>query len=252
MASPPALRLTRRPGLRHSRRIVALGTVTAAIAALTWGATPAWASDRIVGVSPEIGSTLSQQPGKVSITFSAPIGGIDPSATVSVIGPDQKHYETSCPIPDGDTVTVAASLGIRGTYTVSWVLPANADHDDTARGSYTFGWQPAADTMISAGTSTGPFCGIASSTPSTTARSTPSAVTLTPTVVPSSATVAAASSGASTGTGSPTTARGSAEEGMLPVAIFGIIAVVALSVATALLRGTRREANGESDHDARP
>ena len=133
--------------------------------------TASYAADSVVSVTPDLGSTISEQPGSVSIVFDSPVGAIDANTTLSVIGPDDKHYETGCPQVDGDTLSAVTRLGDAGTYTVTWYMPASEPGSAELSGNYTFEWEPDSDTLISDGTESGPFCGVTSSasSPSATA-----------------------------------------------------------------------------------
>lgn len=127
---------------------------------LAWGATPTWADGTIITVTPGIGSTIITQPSAITVTFETPIGHIDSATTLSVIGPDAKHYETQCPAVEDSTLSTTATLGTPGTYTVTWRIASTPNRPRALQGSYSFEWQPTSETKIAAGTSTGPFCGV--------------------------------------------------------------------------------------------
>lgn len=191
-------------------------------------ASPAWADGGVVSVGPEIGSTLTQQPGAASVTFDSAVGDIDAATTVTVIGPDKKHYETSCPVVDGTTISTATMLGAAGTYTVSWKIASNSQRPRILQGSYSFDWDPAASVKIAAGTSTGPFCGIVS----TSATSDASASVWSPT----------ASSDNSEDTDASTSTAGAAvtTPEVVPWIVVAILVTTAISAAGALLATRRR------------
>ncbi len=162
--------------LRTAAGLVGLCTVVS----LALSQAPAWAEGTVVSVTPAIGDTLTMQPGTVALTFDTAVGIIDATTTLSVIGPDYKHYETSCPTSIGTALSTTVLLGAKGTYTVQWLIAADNTRAQALEGSYSFQWTPAATTLIGEGTSTGPFCGIVSANSaaenSSTAPSTNSAV----------------------------------------------------------------------------
>lgn len=202
---------------------LAVLTVTLALGS----ASPARADGEIVSVTPEIGSTLTEQPGQIGITFERAIGAIDAATTLTVLGEDQKHFETSCPsVVDDRTVRTTAVLGAPGTYTITWTVAAGDIRAEALHGSYTIDWAPAPEVQIAAGTSTGPYCGTATAS----ATVAPSESTLSPTASGIVASLADSS-------GSQRAVGGAGE---LPPVLAGLLVVGAAAIVAAIVIAARR------------
>ncbi|GGM57432.1 copper resistance protein C [Longimycelium tulufanense] len=130
--------------------------------ALILGAGPALAHNALVSSDPADGSTLRGGPSKVSLVFDQDVleGGNTSFNTVTITGPDGKHYPTSDVKVEGTTVTAnVGALGPAGQYTLGYRI-LSADGHPTP-GAVKF-------TVSNAGTGT-PVEPSATSQPATTA-----------------------------------------------------------------------------------
>jgi methionine-rich copper-binding protein CopC len=125
-------------------RATALGTggAIALIAAVLAGpAVPALAHNTVIGESPKAGSTVTMQPESVAIETSDALLDAEGATVMDVLGPDGRHYATSCPSVDGAIASVPAELGPAGDYTVEWRVVSADGHPIT--GEFAFTWTPA-------------------------------------------------------------------------------------------------------------
>lgn len=128
------------------------------LAALLFPSSAAQAEDEIpVTTSPTEGSILTQQPGSLQITAPSALLDVYGSNLVDVVGPDQRHFVTGCPVVSGSTVSATALLGPSGTYTLEWHVVLSDGSVST--GSTTFDWEPLESEQVGAGTSAAPYCG---------------------------------------------------------------------------------------------
>ncbi|QTX05595.1 copper resistance CopC family protein [Agromyces archimandritae] len=132
-----------------------LGAVVAA-AGLAIAAMPALAHNSPVSSSPAEGSTVTAQPGTVSLTTSDVLLDLgDGGAGIDVVDAAGLHYATECAVIDGPTVEAAAALGEPGEYTVKWRVVSADGHPIS--GEFAFDWRPAAGVELAEG-STEPAC----------------------------------------------------------------------------------------------
>ncbi|RFA11062.1 hypothetical protein B7R54_03285 [Subtercola boreus] len=125
-------------------------------------ATAASAHDFLVSSSPADGSTVTESPGTVSLTFNdlvLDLAADGSSSIVEVTGPDAQttHYETGCASILGRTVSAPVALGTAGVYRVSWQIVSSDGHPVSS--SLTFTYAPPAGTAVSAGAASAPPCG---------------------------------------------------------------------------------------------
>ncbi|GAA5126719.1 copper resistance CopC family protein [Pseudonocardia adelaidensis] len=106
-------------------RTVAIGVLAGL--ALLLGATPALAHARLQGSDPADGASLEAAPERVTLTFNeAMTAGFN---TVTVVGPDQGHYETGDVAVDGSSVSVAVRpLGPAGRYEIGYRVVSADGH----------------------------------------------------------------------------------------------------------------------------
>lgn len=160
---------------------VALG-----LAAAVTGAGPASAHNAIVGSVPTSGSTVTLDPGTVSLTFSEPLltlGGETSGFAIVVTDPAGLFQESGCMTVADTVVSTKVALGGAGTYTVVWQVVSSDGHPTS--GTYTFNYTPAADALVNPGMTAAPACGepwagaivTAVATPAPVATSTPVAAT---------------------------------------------------------------------------
>ena len=165
MPSSPPSRKFRRPAVAVPALLgcatllgcaVLLGSVVAV-------AGPAQAHNALVSSTPEAGSILTALPPEFSVTTNEDM--LDTGDSVSafvlqVVGDDGLYYGDGCVAVDGPTMSSAAALGPAGEYTLAWRVVSIDSHP--VDGQFTFEWDPADETEITAGSSTPPECGVES------------------------------------------------------------------------------------------
>jgi methionine-rich copper-binding protein CopC len=137
-----------------ARRALVVVAASAALALLP--AAPASAHNYVVATTPAEGSTITEQPGAVSLTTNDDLLDFGENTVLQVVGPDGRHYETGCAVVDGATAEVEAELGEAGAYTVAWQVVSTDGHPIS--GEFGFDWQPAAGQPVGAGADASP-CG---------------------------------------------------------------------------------------------
>lgn len=163
------------------------GRAIAAMAALVVGvgmlgiAAPAQAHNYLVTSTPEADSTISELPSAFSITTNEPVldlAGDGSGFALQVKDASGLYYGDGCLTIDGSTVTMGATLGEAGAYTVVWQVISEDGHP--VSGEYGFTWAPADGVEATVGESAPPVCGVTgveTPTPTPTAEptTTPSA-----------------------------------------------------------------------------
>lgn len=128
------------------RRLVGLllASVLAALGGLFLGTGTAFAHNVVVSSDPADGSSVDAGPSKVTLRYDLPV---QPQfAVVTVIGPENGHYEDGLPQVVGSTVSAnVRPLGPAGRYTVGYRVVSDDGHPVT--GSFSF-------TLTKAGTGT--------------------------------------------------------------------------------------------------
>lgn len=151
-------------------------------------ATPAQAHNFIVSSSPEAGSTISVLPESYSVTTNGTLLVIDGSTggfAMQVRGADGLYYGDGCILVEGATLSMPATIGEAGDYTVLWQLISEDGHP--VSGEFAFTWAPDATAEATPGFAEPPVCGQAPPEPSTSPTATPTAE---PQATPSAAPVA--------------------------------------------------------------
>ncbi|MFC8597981.1 copper resistance CopC family protein [Isoptericola sp. NPDC057191] len=136
----PRGRDARRGGARRTL-LAGIGALGLALAGAVGAAAPASAHNVVVGSTPEAGSTVTQAPDSVDITFDDVVLNLsaDGSSTVvSVTDPAGAERATGCPTTQDRTVSVPVSLGPAGTYTVDWRIVSADGHPTSGKFSFTY------------------------------------------------------------------------------------------------------------------
>lgn len=131
----------------RARRGLLVVAASAALALLP--AASASAHNTVVATTPAEGSTITEQPGAVSLTTNDALLDFGENTVLQVVGPDGRHYETACAVVEGATAEVEAELGPAGAYTVVWQVVSTDGHPIS--GEFGFDWQPAAGQPVGAG-----------------------------------------------------------------------------------------------------
>jgi methionine-rich copper-binding protein CopC len=162
--------------LPFSRARVSISALTAALAlAVVGGTAPAQAHDALASTSPADGTTITTNPGKVSITLTnAPDTRIPGSNVIKVTAPDGHVVSKGDVTVEGATLTVAAEVDHDGKHTVDWRAVSADGHP--IEGTFSFTYTPAGgDTHSPAATESSP-----AATGSTTQAATPAPATESP------------------------------------------------------------------------
>jgi copper resistance protein C len=191
-----------------SRVVRAVAVTLICAVALLVGAAPAFAHTRLQSSDPADGTSLGAGPQRVSLTFNEPMQ--TGFATLTVIGPDSRPYQSGEVTANGGTVSIGvAPLGPAGRYEVGYRVVSEDGHPVTGSIAFTL-------------TAPGP------------AAATPTAA---PAAAPSSALAAPASAAPTSAAPAPVAASTDDDGGAMPVWPWIVGGVVLIGVgAVAALR----------------
>jgi methionine-rich copper-binding protein CopC len=156
------------------RRPIAVVTLGAAVAlgAVLGFATPAQAHDALVSSNPGQGDVLTTLPSEFAITMNQPLidnVGDGTGFGIQVTDAAGRFYGDGCLSLVDATLSMPATLGAAGQYTLVWQIVSQDSHpvssNDPGYGPVTFTWQPPADAVLSNGSATAPVCGESSDDP---------------------------------------------------------------------------------------
>jgi methionine-rich copper-binding protein CopC len=118
----------------RAARVVAV-TLLCAVT-LLFGAAPAFAHTRLQSSDPADGTSLGAGPQRVSLTFNEPMQ--TGFATVTVIGPDGRPYQSGEVAANGGTVSIGvAPLGPAGRYEIGYRVVSEDGHPVTGSVAFT-------------------------------------------------------------------------------------------------------------------
>ncbi|GAA1735636.1 hypothetical protein GCM10009809_33540 [Isoptericola hypogeus] len=118
-----------------------LATGAATLVAVSLGAAPASAHNVVVGTSPGVGSTVTQAPAEVSVTFDdvvLELGADSSSTVVQVTDARGDDHATGCPAAQDRTVAVPVSIDEPGEYTVTWRIVSADGHPTSGEFAFTY------------------------------------------------------------------------------------------------------------------
>lgn len=121
----------------------------------------AQAHDYLVASTPAAGSTIHSPVSTVSLTFDDIVLDYSKGSTALLVtgpGRSSRHFETTCATIDNRTVSAGVALGRPGVYTVTWRVVSADGHPVTD--SIRFTYAPSSSVRASAGTPSGPSCGL--------------------------------------------------------------------------------------------
>ena len=132
---------------RAGLRLVAVGASAAALAlvgALAI-ATPAMAHNYYASSTPGINETLTKLPDQFVVTTNDNLLDLDGAGGffMVVTGPDGLYFGDGCVTVNGASVTMPATLGPVGDYTLDWQVVSADGH--TISDVIPFSWQPTSD-----------------------------------------------------------------------------------------------------------
>lgn len=222
---------TFRTRTRRSRAAAsALATLGAATLLALGTATPATAHNAIVSTTPGQDASVTAVPEAFEIVTSEDMLDIAGDATgfaLQVTDADGLHYGTGCLTVDGETLSMPATLGEAGTYTMAFQFISSDSH--TTSEEFTFDYAPAADAVVTPG----------SPEPLTCGDPIPGAADPAPSEVPDApaSDEPAASDEPSAAPSEPVDASNASDAEGLPVAATVGIAVGALALLAAIIGG---------------
>ena len=118
----------------RAARVVAV-TLLCAVT-LLFGAAPAFAHTRLQSSDPADGTSLGAGPQRVSLTFNEPMQ--TGFATLTVIGPDGRPYQSGEVTANGGTVSIGvAPLGPAGRYEIGYRVVSEDGHPVTGSVAFT-------------------------------------------------------------------------------------------------------------------
>ena len=123
-------------------------------------ALPASAHSDLVSSTPADGSTITELPDFFSVTTNEGLldltGGGD-GFGLQVTDSNGNYYGDGCLTVADATLSMGASLGLAGDYTMIWQVVSEDGH--SASGELTFTWEPADDSQSTTGSVEPPVCG---------------------------------------------------------------------------------------------
>lgn len=148
---------------------------TAALAAASLlGATPASAHDELISTNPADGSTLTQAPASLELTYSGDIMDVDGANQVRVTNAAGDSVTDGEPEIDGAVVTQdLATAAADDTYTVTWRVVSSDGHPIQGTFTYTVGEGSTADSATTQAATTAAAEPSAENTGSATTASDP-------------------------------------------------------------------------------
>jgi methionine-rich copper-binding protein CopC len=145
----------------HRRRLTTVAlAATVAVGGLLAFAAPASAHDFIVGSTPAEGETLTALPETFSVTANEPIVDFVGDGTgfgIQVTDAAGRFYGDGCISLVDSTMSMPATLGGAGDYTMVWQLISSDSHP--VSGTVSFTWAPPAGAVPSDGAAKAPVCG---------------------------------------------------------------------------------------------
>ncbi|MCU1440580.1 MAG: copper resistance protein CopC [Rhodoglobus sp.] len=148
---------------RTAALVLAIGVVVLGAAA------PAQAHNSLVSSTPEVGSTITELPQAFSVTTNETLldlSGDGAGFAMQVKDTDGAYYGDGCYSIVDATLSMGATLGEAGDYTLLWQVVSADGHP--VSGEFDFTWAPAAGIEPSAGSPTPPSCGGEASGPVST------------------------------------------------------------------------------------
>lgn len=127
------------------RALAAAGSLALALglgaAGVVGAAAPASAHNVVVGTAPASGSTVTEPPESVDVTFDDVVLDLSAegsSTVVTVTDADGTDHATACPTTQDRTVSVPVALGEGGEYTVGWRIVSADGHPTSGEFSFTY------------------------------------------------------------------------------------------------------------------
>lgn len=170
------------PAIRRPFRPRAIAALALALGIVVGAGAPALAHDPVATTNPVDGSEIATAPALFSVTTAQPmldLSGDGAGFGLQVTDAAGLFYGDGCITVEGATLSMPATLGGPGVYTMVFQYISSDGH--TTSGSVSFTYAPTDASTASPGSPTPPTCGVPVATPSAspsataTAEPTPSA-----------------------------------------------------------------------------
>ena len=117
---------------------------------------PASAHNSVVSTTPGAGSTVTVQPGTITLVSNDELLNVPASNLISVTDAPGRFYGDGCATVKGVSISTKAQLGGAGDYTVQWRVVSADGHP--VSGSWSFHWAPEAGQVLATGSVQQPVC----------------------------------------------------------------------------------------------
>lgn len=150
---------------RAARRRFLLGGVLLAAAASLLALLPvtaASAHSALTGSNPEEGQVVTSMSGTFYVTANEDLLDVTGDASgfaLQIVDADGLHFETQCPVVDGNELSTPAALGAGGAYQLRFQFVSGDGHP--VSGAIAFTWEPPADFTPAVGTEVSACGGVA-------------------------------------------------------------------------------------------
>lgn len=161
------------PALHRRPRSRAIAALVLAAGIVAGTAAPALAHDPVATTDPVDGAVITTAPAAFSVTTSQPmldLGGDGAGFGIQVTDAAGLFYGDGCVTVDGATLSMPATLGAAGAYTMVFQYISSDGH--TTSGTVSFTYAPTDASTASPGSPTPPTCGVPVATPSATPSAT--------------------------------------------------------------------------------
>lgn len=183
------------PAVHRPFRPRAIAALALALGIVIGAGAPALAHDPVATTNPADGSEITAAPAVFSVTTAQPmldLSGDGAGFGLQVTDAAGLFYGDGCITVDGATLSMPATLGAPGTYTMVFQYISSDGH--TTSGSVSFTYAPTDAGTASPGSPTPPTCGVPVETPSASPSATDSAEP-TPSAAPTESGAAGAEGG---------------------------------------------------------
>jgi methionine-rich copper-binding protein CopC len=117
---------------------------------------PASAHNSAISSTPADGSTVTVQPGTLTLVTNDELLNVPASNVMVVKDSSGRFYGDGCSSVKGASISTSAQLGAAGEYTVQWRVVSADGHP--VSGSWTFRWEPSAAQQLTEGVTSQPAC----------------------------------------------------------------------------------------------
>lgn len=144
----------------HSRALLGLAGFAVAVSFVLGAPAAAQAHNYLVSSTPADGSTITETPAAFEVTTNDALLelGDDGAFAMEVRDAAGLLYGDGCLTVTGASLSMGATLGEAGPYTVTWQVVSADGH--TVSGELAFVWEPPSGAVLTPGSETAPVCGV--------------------------------------------------------------------------------------------